>query len=194
MILLHGRNQTQKHSFRRVLFWFFVALSATCCTFCLCIVFRRTATACLKARPDGDGEAVKTRWLPNSPWARCISGCGPLGVLGPCTEVRGGQRQTVTDLKEWDFSALCFVCGALRVQSRRTDVGGRGSGSRPRRPAVRCEAEIKDDQSLAGPLHYTQQAEVITHMGGADFMTSWWNNGDVDLFSSSLLQKQQRSS
>lgn len=88
----------------------------------------------------------------------------------------------MTDLKEWDFSALCFVCGALRVQSRRTDVGGRGCSTRPPRPAVRCEAEIKDDQSLAGPLRYTQQAEVITHMGGADFMTSWRNNGDVDLF------------
>lgn len=46
-----------------------------------------------------------------------------------------------------------------------------------RRRAVRCEAEIKDDQSLA-----TQQAEVITHVGGVDFMTSWWNNGEVDLF------------
>lgn len=46
---------------------------------------------------------------------------------------------------------------------------------------MRREAEIKDGQSLAGLLHCTQQAEVITHMGGADCMTSWWNHGDLSL-------------
>ncbi len=64
------------------------------------------------------------------------------------------------------------------------DVEGRRAGVQlqPQRPVGVCRAEIKDGQSLAGLLHYTQQTEVITLMGGADFMTSWWNNEDVDLF------------
>lgn len=77
-------------------------------------------TASLATSPDGFGKAVKTRWLPNWPRARCISGFGPLGVLGSYPEAGEGQRQAVTDLKEWNFLALCFVCGRLRVQPRRT--------------------------------------------------------------------------
>lgn len=75
----------------------------------------------------------------------------------------------------------CVLSTVLLLYSHNGPAGlsltseGRGCSVRPRRPTVRREAEIKDGQSLAGLLHCTQQAEVITHMGGADCMTSWWN-------------------
>lgn len=114
-------------------------------------------------------------------WSSGCAGCRTRGW-------GSNQRQTATDLKEWDFSPFCFVCCPLHVRSRRTrrsafDVGGRGCGYRPQRQTVRCVAEIKGGRSPAGLLSYTQQTEVITHMGGTDFMTSWWNNGDVSFFS-----------
>ena len=48
-------------------------------------------TAIRATTPD-DEEAVKTRWLPNPPCARYISGFSPPGggVLGPRPGVRGG--------------------------------------------------------------------------------------------------------
>ncbi|KAA8582934.1 hypothetical protein FQN60_015480, partial [Etheostoma spectabile] len=60
-------------------------------------------------------KAVKTRWLPNSPGF--ISSRGPVGVLGPDPEVRGGHRQTVTDLKEWGTSPPRVLSVVLSVYS-----------------------------------------------------------------------------
>lgn len=98
-----------------------------------------------------------------------------------CVQTRGGGGQMVKDIEVWDFSCLCFVCGPLRVRSRWTNRSGFDvRGARMRLRASRTGiTEIRDGRLLAGLLHCTQQAEVITHMGGSDSVTSC---GSVSFF------------
>lgn len=91
----------------------------------------------------------------------------------------------VKDIEVWDFFRLCFVCGPLRVRSLWTNRSGfdvRGARMRLRASKTAI-TEIRGGRLLAGLLHCTQQAEVITHMGGSDSVTSC---GSVSFFSALL--------
>lgn len=103
----------------------------------------------------------------------------------PVSRLRGGGGQMVKDIEVWDFFRLCFVCGPLRVWSRWTNRSGfdvRGARMRLRASKTAI-TEIRGGRLLAGLLHCTQQAEVITHMGGSDSVTSC---GSVSFFSALL--------
>ena len=140
-------------------------------------------TAIRATTPDGDEEAVKTRWLPNPPCAHYISGFSPPGGGGSGSTSRGegGPRQW----QIWRSAHPCVLSAVLLLYrhngpaglSLTLEGGGAVSGLGDRRRAVRLRS--KTANRWLSCLACTQQAEVITHMGGADCMTSWWNHGDL---------------